>query len=352
MKLFIITSLVILASGCATYNQPIMEEINFNQESVHKLLPYNDLQYMSCDYESEYAKDVNNSKLSNPDECAASSFTLGKKKMEIASKYYVYALMSNNVYRDNEGKPNFKIPNWEGVQRKSSESGLAFEEYHRKNKHGKLVEIAIAFKGTDFSELNDWKANLSLLEPQQYRQARDFIEEVLARPDVSENVKITVTGHSLGGGIALNMSLLYPSVDAVTFNQSPRGFYDVEVLPENDRELIYETGEVLAFVRVPWYFKLNDFNETYFNYLDFKVWANPFINEHSMYLFSRGLLLTAIKAGNVQAELIFKENFGSVDLDQSFDVSGAKNPERDKIYCRKIFERSGVHSKALQRTSH
>ncbi|MCL7423230.1 MAG: alpha/beta hydrolase [Methylobacter sp.] len=351
MKAQIILLLLLFLSGCATFSQPATEDVNFGTRGAHKLLPYNDLQYMSCDYESEYAKDDKKSRLQKPDKDASSSFTLSQEKKDVASKHFVYALMSNNVYRDNEGKPNFILPNWAGVLRKVSDSGLAFEEYHKKNENGELIEIAIAFKGTDFGELNDWRTNFSFVEPQQYRQARDFVEEVLARDYVNESVKITATGHSLGGGIALNMSLLYPGVDAVTFNQSPRAFYDVSSPPRNHRELIYEAGEILAFVRIPWHFKLNDFNRTYFNYLDFKSWANPLINEHSMYLFSRGLLLAAIKEGNPEADVVFMANFINVSLDDAFNVKKAKNPEQDKSYCRKIFKRANDHNNSLQRTN-
>lgn len=85
--------------------------------------------------------------------------------------------------------------------------------------HGDYV---LAFAGTDFKSIADWRANVGQglgLQTAQYRQA-----EVLAQ-DAKEAFgnNLAITGHSLGGGLASAASLA-TGTPAVTFN--PAGLSD------------------------------------------------------------------------------------------------------------------------------
>lgn len=88
----------------------------------------------------------------------------------------------------------------------------------------KSNEIIIAFRGTEITELGDLKAdvqNFSNAKPEQYQQALDFVAGVLN--DVPPGVdKITLTGHSLGGGLA-SYAALYFGANAVVFNGAGLG---------------------------------------------------------------------------------------------------------------------------------
>jgi pimeloyl-ACP methyl ester carboxylesterase len=64
------------------------------------------------------------------------------------------------------------------------------------------------------------------------------------------DTKIIVTGHSLGGGIALEVSLKRENVDAYVFNTSPRFSADGYNI-DNKRVSVVEHGEILKALRAP-----------------------------------------------------------------------------------------------------
>jgi hypothetical protein len=85
--------------------------------------------------------------------------------------------------------------------------------------HGDYV---LAFAGTDFKSLADWRANIGQglgLQTAQYRQAEVVAQD--AREAFGSN--LAITGHSLGGGLASAASLA-TGTPAVTFN--PAGLSD------------------------------------------------------------------------------------------------------------------------------
>ena len=62
-----------------------------------------------------------------------------------------------------------------------------------------------------------------------------------------------MTGHSLGGGIALGVSVRNEGVKAVVFDPSPRIFNGVENHNKQaERVVVYQEREILEFVRKGW----------------------------------------------------------------------------------------------------
>lgn len=131
---------IFLLTGCVS-STGLKPDTDFETDiSYHQLLPYSDLQYMSCDNTSFYPDD----------QYASVSFNFTSEQRQAAEKYFMYAIMSNNVYRDPEGTPLFAIPGWNKPIRSVSDSGLVIEEV-RRVEDGVVKEVAVVFKGTDFN---------------------------------------------------------------------------------------------------------------------------------------------------------------------------------------------------------
>lgn len=222
-------------------------------------------------------------------------------RLKDADKVFLYALMASNAYDD---KSQYEIPGWSRVARFESTSGLGLDEWVRDGSDP--VEKVVAFRGTNFTSLKDWKTNLGLIEPWQHREAYDYI----ARLRQSEPAtRLTVTGHSLGGALALNMSQRFDALPAVVFNSSPRAFFAAEG-KSNERILAWETGEFLNAFRRPWLgVRMRDADRMRFNFMDYN-WHNSLkpIAEHGMYPFSRALLISAVADGNALALDVFQRN--------------------------------------------
>jgi hypothetical protein len=165
--------------------------------------------------------------------------------------------------------PNF--PN-DGLLRRIEKFHLRVEVWTR----AEPPQVAVAFGGTVFNNMNDWIANLRWFLPKHDDEYTSIVK-VLGPAFVQEyrqrlldpewgflkSAKIYATGHSLGGGLAqqfaysLSQDGAAPRVSQVfAFDPSPvTGFYSVRkrVRDENRKGLkidrIYERGEVLAILR-------------------------------------------------------------------------------------------------------
>jgi len=141
---------------------------------------------------------------------------------------------------------------------------------------GDSVRIAVAFGGTVFTSLADWRSNLRWFLPKsddEYTEivkklAPAFADELCRRikdgriPDAA-NARVISTGHSLGGGLAQQFAYSVqepPNLPRVTevyaFDPSPvTGYYSVPVACRRHNseglaiDRIYERGEVLAILR-------------------------------------------------------------------------------------------------------
>lgn len=172
-----------------------------------------------------------------------------------ASRFAALAMMASNSYHnptrqqfplrtlgwflvDRDGRPTH------GPSSNHKFTGLAYDIYE----HRETGEAVVAFRGTDGRR--DWLlANLALGISPPYRQAKNEFETFLTK---HPGRKILVTGHSLGGGLALSMSARF-GVPAVIFDSSPRVFDGLgDHHKKATRELVYQNQEILEKVRRRW----------------------------------------------------------------------------------------------------
>lgn len=167
--------------------------------------------------------------------------------VEEAARLAPYAIMSNNAYA--RGENFIPLPErWEEVielRKEFPSIGLALAVFG-KHEGDKLAEVVVAFRGTD--GLRDWMQNLIPSHRNQIAPASKEFERILNLYK-DHAPKIVATGHSLGGGLALHMSFVYPGVDAIAFNSSPVTKAGVKLQKGNSRTSAWESGEILQFVR-------------------------------------------------------------------------------------------------------
>ena len=118
-----------------------------------------------------------------------------------------YAKLSKNVYGNGGDTGGYK----QVGDSYNYESGLKAALY----KKGSMYVLAIA--GTDFSQWKDWENNAKQLigVSEQYNEGLDLAKTLLRRSEIKGH--LTVTGHSLGGGIAEYIAM-DRGIHAVTFN--------------------------------------------------------------------------------------------------------------------------------------
>lgn len=145
------------------------------------------------------------------------------------------------------------LPRW-------NSKGMRVETWKKPDGNGGTI-AAIVFRGTVFTEIDDWYSNLrwfTRINPfvyDQYDQVRDNINDIVK--SLGSKVRIVATGHSLGGGLAQQAAYACNSVKEVYgFDPSPvTGYFSVDSdeRARNEQGIniyrIYEVGEVLGYVR-------------------------------------------------------------------------------------------------------
>ncbi len=129
-----------------------------------------------------------------------------------------YALMAGASYYDTRHDINrFPIPaGWSWVSRNPQDDATGFEAAAL----GNGAEIVISFAGTYPTSPGDWAANIGLATGQgsvQLEQAARYYLDVRRQ---NPSATITLTGHSLGGGLAALVGVFF-HVPATTFDQAP-----------------------------------------------------------------------------------------------------------------------------------
>uniref|UniRef100_UPI000D3DA6F8 hypothetical protein n=1 Tax=unclassified Variovorax TaxID=663243 RepID=UPI000D3DA6F8 len=210
----------------------------------------------------------------------------------------LYAMMASNAYARDPEKIYFPIERlgWRKVDERGNAvdtqrnsysartivgaafSNLQFDIWEDANS----ARTVFAFKGT--KEKIDWAANLSLGVSIAYKSAKKHVRAyILAHP---ERV-VSLSGHSLGGGIALSVSF-WEGLDVIAFNTSPRVF---DGLRGNDkaatRLAVFQEHDVLQDLRrhYPVFLKKipsDQIVETHFDYAG--------RNAHRIDLLAEGLL--------------------------------------------------------------
>ena len=167
---------------------------------------------------------------------------------EIAKSAWRYALLAENAYEPTKDDPSYALPPEYTMLNRvpNNRHGLAYARFDRKEGET-LVERIIAFRGTELTHLSDWfYGNIGSKQRKQALDVYDVEREALDA-EGNEKVPIVVTGHSLGGALAMQVSLEH-DVEAYIFNASPR-FARGAPLGDARRVSVGERGEVLRALR-------------------------------------------------------------------------------------------------------
>lgn len=171
---------------------------------------------------------------------------------EAAVKAYPYAMLSSNAYRDEDSFDALPLAFVRRETEDNDGSGLAYSVYDRfsveAGKRGRLLARVIAFRGTEFGSAADIFSG-SLGDSQRDGARKTYlVERSLLDAQGHSDVLIETTGHSLGGALATQISIDYPSVRAFVFNTSPF-FSGDAMINDNARVAISERGEFLRLLR-------------------------------------------------------------------------------------------------------
>jgi pimeloyl-ACP methyl ester carboxylesterase len=169
------------------------------------------------------------------------------KSRATAEETWLYAQLSNNAYGHEKDSDVFALPAGVGVAECVLKPfyGFAYTVFIDR-RAGHEPQAIIAFRGTNFTEAADWWHG-NLLGTQNLLGLGVFD---VWRERLGEQARITVTGHSLGGGIATHISLNRPNVRSFAFNGSPV-FWREGGDRANARRSVVEFGEILALLRAP-----------------------------------------------------------------------------------------------------
>ncbi|UIP07998.1 hypothetical protein LY632_06265 [Erythrobacter sp. SDW2] len=171
---------------------------------------------------------------------------------EAALASYGYAMLSSNAYQDEDTYLALPLAFQPRQAAGNDGSGLAYSMFDRfevkDGKRGKLLARVIAFRGTEGASWNDLFSGT--LGDRQRSGARTVYAAERAALDEAgmSEVAIEVTGHSLGGALATQISIEHPEVKAYLFNTSPF-FTGDPMLNDINRLAISERGEFLRLLR-------------------------------------------------------------------------------------------------------
>ena len=170
---------------------------------------------------------------------------------EAAVEAFPYALASTNAYTGDSdifAQPGRVLQRIEHlpIAKEDADKGFSYELFNQyapaSGRDAARAPIArvIAFRGTDFKGLSD--IFYGTLRDDQIDLALRYFAAEKAR--LGSDVPWVVTGHSLGGALATEVSVAYPDTRAYMFNTSP--FYRSEVRANALRRTVFnERGELL-----------------------------------------------------------------------------------------------------------
>lgn len=171
---------------------------------------------------------------------------------EAAAESFPYVLASTEAYQGDDDTYGDLAPVLKRLERLPIEEDDAdkgfdyqvFEQFEGLGRNRRKVARVVAFRGTDFDSATDiWFG--SVKDTQIDIALRYFAAE---KERWGDDVPWIVTGHSLGGALATEVSIMYPGVKAYMFNVSP--FYRGDSMANDTyRTVINERGEALRQFR-------------------------------------------------------------------------------------------------------
>lgn len=161
-----------------------------------------------------------------------------KEIRDISVKSWKYAQLSKDVYN----KPfQFIVSDYfEKIEDYENSSIDFFATLYKEKSKGNYI---LVYRGTD--SLKDFKTGNNSFKQEQNIYGLKIFDSIKKQYG---SLKYTVVGHSLGGGIAIHISLNRENVTAYTFNGSPV-FKNINNFV-NDRYSIVERGEILKAMRL------------------------------------------------------------------------------------------------------
>lgn len=165
---------------------------------------------------------------------------------QMARDTFLYAQLANNAYPTSTHQPFAFGPEVRLIdQGDNPRTGFAYSIYERQRPDRKPERI-IAFRGTQGVFGKDmWHGNVL---PRQNAEGVKLYEQWRSR---SDGFDLNVTGHSLGGAIATQVSLCFENVETYVFNTSSRFSRCKPVNHADNRRIsVAEYGELLKIVRL------------------------------------------------------------------------------------------------------
>ncbi|MHB1677396.1 MAG: lipase family protein [Sulfuriferula sp.] len=154
-----------------------------------------------------------------------------------------YAEMAGDSYISTMSLINrFPVPvGWTETQYSTKPSGFEAISLYNGTTIADSTQIVISFAGTDPTSIADWtQANIPLAFGYDAAQLKDAADYYLTVQALNPNATISFTGHSLGGGLAALMAVMFDQT-AVTFDQAP--FANAATASVAQDLLNYLTGE-------------------------------------------------------------------------------------------------------------
>lgn len=183
-------------------------------------------------------------------------------------------------------------------------AGLAIDVWEQEGSKSTIF----AFRGTD-SKWDYMMANLSFPISIQYKSANKKFKKYQERASRD----ITVTGHSLGGGLALSVYTKNKNINVIVFDSSPRVFdgwgHEAE---EGHRMLVFQKGEVLEKVRKRCNAKIDELVPSVDRY--FTKYQSPKLDPHRSDLIAIGLVKQGSECDEMTGKL--KELMELEELEQ------------------------------------
>ncbi len=172
---------------------------------------------------------------------------------QAAVEVYPYAIAATNAYTGDDDVYVDVGPVLEPLERldiakEDADVGFGYELFAQYaplsegDPDRKPIARILAYRGTDFDGFTD--IFYGTLRSTQINIALLYFEAERARAEFADDIPWIVTGHSLGGALATEVSIRYPEVRAYMFNTSP--FYAGDGMANDVRRTVFnERGEVL-----------------------------------------------------------------------------------------------------------